>query len=117
MFLSDDDIVTEICRFQFSEMGIGPAPDIEKLKQVSLRQMLDAAHAIERQNAEAKAVDGTRTFSVVPDDRLVAAVYTWLHYCAPGYHDVGDGDDSIVHIKIDSNIHGLIKWARPARNE
>ena len=41
--------------------------------------------------AKAKPRDITRLEERLAD-RLTAAVYTWLHYCAPGHHDVGDHD-------------------------
>jgi len=86
-------------------------PDIAKLAPLSLQDMLDAVRQVERDNAP-RNDDGSRTFQVVPDDRLTAAVYAWLHYCAPGHHDEGDHDDAIVHLTIDGVTHGLVKWAR-----
>jgi hypothetical protein len=112
--LTQRQIVSEIVKFSMNGMGIGKAPDIEKIKSLSLQDMLDAVRQVERDNADSPTIDGTRSFSLVPDDRLVAAVYTWLHYVAPGLHDVGSPDDSIVHLIIGGNIHGLVKYARPA---
>ena len=114
MAITQSQIASEIVKFSMHSMGVGNPPDIEKLKPLSLQEMLDAVRQVERDNEAAPTIAGTRTFSVVPDDRLTAAVYTWLHFCAPGLHDVGDHDDSVVHLIIGGNIHGLVKYARPA---
>lgn len=110
--ITQSEIVAEIIRFGMHDIGVGEKPDFKKLQPLSLQDMLDAVRQAERDNAGARSVDGTRTFQVVPDDRLTAAVYAWLHYCAPGNHDEGDDDDAIVHLTIDGVTHGLVKWAR-----
>lgn len=113
MFLTQSQIVSEINMLALHTMGVSERlPDLDKLKALSLQDMLDAVRQVERDNAAANSVGGSRTFQVVPDDRLTAAVYTWLHYCAPGYHDPGDDDDAIVCLRIDGSIHGLVKYAR-----
>lgn len=110
--LTQSQIVDEIVKFGLAGMCVGDQPDVAKLMPLSLQEMLDAVRQVERDNKAAPSIDGGRTFQIVPDDRLTAAVFTWLHYCAPGQHDVGDDDDSVVHLSIDGNIHGLVKWAR-----
>lgn len=112
--LTQSEIVSEIVKFDLVGVVPGAKPSIEKLRDLSLQEMLDAVRQVERDNARAEPdANGSRYFSVVPDDRLVAAVYTWLHYCAPGYHDPGDDDDAIVHCTVGGHVHGLIKWVRP----
>ena len=113
MTIPQGDIVAEIVKFGMVGLFPGaPEPNLEKLKTLSLQDMLDAVRQVERDNAAAASVDGKRTFSVVPDDRLTATVFTFLNYCGPGQHDVGDDDDAILHLKIGDARHGLIKWAR-----
>jgi hypothetical protein len=116
MAMTQSEIVSQINRFALHSMDIGPAPDVKALADLSLQDMLDAVRQIERDNAAARekgiATNTAFDTQIVPDDRLTAAVYTWLHYCAPDYHDAGDDDDAIVHLKIGRTRHGLIKWAR-----
>lgn len=110
--LTQSEIVSEIVGFGLHGMGIGQPPNIEALGKLSLQDMLDAVRQVERDNEAVKARGGTYSFQVVPDDRLTAAVYTWLHYCGPGNHDAGDPDDAILHLKVGDTRHGLVKWAR-----
>lgn len=116
MAMTQSEIVSQINRFALHAMDIGPAPDVKALADLSLQEMLDAVRQIERDNdaAREKGIATNTAFNtqIVPDDRLTAAVYTWMHYCAPAYHDVGDEDDAIVHLKIGNARYGLIKWAR-----
>lgn len=113
--LTQSEIVAQIVMFGLSGI-VDVRPDFERLRHLSLQEMLDAVRQAERDNARAEPdADGSKSFSVVPDDRLVAAVYTWLHYCAPGYHDPGDDDDAIVHYTVGGHVHGLIKWVRPSQ--
>ncbi len=111
MAITQSEIVSQINRFAIYGMGIGEPPDIAKLKDLSLQDMLDAVRQVERDNVPAFQGGGGE-FQVVPDDRLTAAVYTFLHYCVPPYHDRDDLDDAIVHLRIGNTRHGLIKWAR-----
>lgn len=59
------------------------------LEEVSLADMLEAKAAVERLDREQKPdVNGTRTFHMKPDDRLIAAVYVLLHYDAGRYEPI-----------------------------
>jgi hypothetical protein len=42
--------------------------------------MLAAVHMVRDHNEHAQPVDGVRHVYVVPDDRLIAAVYVAIHY-------------------------------------
>lgn len=76
------EIVAAIADRSFMAMGISDkSPSLEG---VSLVDMLEAATVVEQANREAKTVDGMRTFHVVPDDRLIAAVYALEHYDSYG---------------------------------
>lgn len=114
MFLTQSEIVSQINAFVLCAMGVGAAPNIDTMKALSLQDMLDAVRQVERDNAAAKnrTPGGGWEFQVVPDDRLTAAVYAWLHYCAPGQHDADDDDDAIVALRINGTVHGLVKYAR-----
>jgi hypothetical protein len=85
------------------------APDMDLLREVSLRDMLDAvAHVKLDDETRPSNSDGSRSFSIVPDDRLVAAVYTALHYSvAPN-----EGDDLVVGYPDGSRVHLLITAVR-----
>jgi hypothetical protein len=99
---------------------------IKLLQSVSLADMLAAKQQVERDNKEARAAadvrmratgsSGSYSFSMIPDDRLIAAIYTWLHYAAPIHHQVGDGDESCLTLRINGSLHGLIVWAREVSN-
>lgn len=112
--LTQSQIVSQIVQFGLTDI-LPTTPDIAALSKLSLQDMLDAVRAVERDNDAAQPVNGVKSLSVVPSDRLTAAVYTWLHYCAPGHHDVGDHDDAILHLVVGNARHGLIKWAREAK--
>ncbi len=58
------------------------------LEGVSLDEMLRAAALVRQANRDAKAVNGTTAYHVVPDDRLIAAAYVLQHYDA--------GDDQVA---------------------
>lgn len=50
------------------------------LAEYSLRDLLDANHAVRAHNSEPRGPDGKRTIHTVCDDRLVAALYVATHY-------------------------------------
>jgi hypothetical protein len=73
------EIVKAINARAFFTMGIGDGA-LPPLAGVSLAEMVEAAEVVRLANATTPAVDGRRTIHVVPDDRLIAAVYCMEHY-------------------------------------
>lgn len=76
------DIVRAINARCFTTLGL--EHDLPSLDGVSLAEMIEAKRVVENVNAAneaaAKFSGGRRTIHVVPDDRLIAAVYTLHHY-------------------------------------
>lgn len=71
-----------MCGLYFRSIDVGRRHDgnpQDALAGVSLADMLTAAAMIRAENAS-HPVAGQRTISSVPDDRLIAAIYTLLHY-------------------------------------
>lgn len=89
-----DQIIDAICCFSLAEIGLTEVtPEtIATLARLDLADMLAAKNVIDLMNRMPVPAGAPRTIHVVPDDRLIAAVYTWLHYCA------GDdtGRDNVV---------------------
>ncbi|WP_439392386.1 hypothetical protein ACRQ5Q_22585 [Bradyrhizobium sp. PMVTL-01] len=63
---------------------IGLDKDLPSLEDVSLGEMMEATNMVRNANQAARAAaeinGGGCTISIVPDDRLIAAVYTLHHY-------------------------------------
>jgi hypothetical protein len=83
-------------------------PDIALLRSLELREMLDAVDFVKLDNDTKPAVDGKRSFSLVPDPRLTAAVYTLLHYSV-GPHEA---DDLVAGYADGGRVHLLITGVR-----
>lgn len=81
------DICQRINARAFLAMGVTERPDLPSLEGVTLRQMLEAAAIVRLANGDARLVDGRRHVYVVPDDRLVAAVYVGLTF-EPSAHPI-----------------------------
>lgn len=73
------EINAAICDFSFVTMGLKSSLSTKALTGLSLRQMLDAVEIVEAANSS-PSIDGKRTIHIVPDQRLVAAVYCLEHY-------------------------------------
>lgn len=106
------EIVAAINSFAMAELGIGTA-NIAALKDVSLLEMIEASRALENDNKQAESVNGSKSFWVVPDDRLIAAVYAWMHYAAPPSHRPFEGDTAIVVARVAGHAHALVVCSRP----
>lgn len=72
------EIVKAINNRCFFKMGL--ADVIISLDGVTLAEMVEAAAMVRGGNAKAEPVDGMKTIMMVPDDRLIAAVYALDHY-------------------------------------
>ena len=74
------DIVRRINARYFLAMGISQEPVLPSLDGVSLAEMLEATGTVGKINDTTTAGTGPKAFYVVPDDRLIAAVYTVVNY-------------------------------------
>lgn len=81
-------IVTAINQRLFFAMGI--TDQCNSLAGVSLPDMIAARDRVRIENSLAKPIDGVRQSYVVPDDRLISAVYTLEHY---------DGSDETIVLR------------------
>jgi len=79
--------------------------DFATLVDMSLREMLEAVAVVEARNKAAEAVEGTTTIYFVPDDRLTAAVYTFMHFYPQFPSD--SGDETIVRVVQDEALDGF----------
>ncbi len=73
-------IVRAMMLWKWVQIGMQPGP-VPDLQSYELREMLDAAHTI-RDYGEIRTNDGTTSHMVIPDDRLIAALYTISHWPA-----------------------------------
>lgn len=74
------EIVGAINSYAYARVGIAEAESVEGL---SLADMVQAKLLVETVNREGLVGEhGTRTLLMVPDDRLIAAVYALNHYGA-----------------------------------
>lgn len=89
------DICHAINAFAMETMGLGTA-DPNKVKVLSLRQMLDAVDLVERWNDRPHMNGVTYSVCMVPAERLVAAVYTLVNFCSRSPCGEDDDDDVIV---------------------
>lgn len=89
------DICAAINAFAMETMGLGTA-DPAKVRHLSLREMLDAVAIVEKYNDQPSMNGVSRSVYMVPAERLVAAVYTLVHFCDPSPCGDKDDDDLIV---------------------
>lgn len=75
-------INNELVGVGLHDMGQAPPPDYEFLRSLELEQMLQATQFVKFENENAKAIEGQRLLVMTCDDRLIAAIYTALHYDA-----------------------------------
>jgi hypothetical protein len=102
-------IVRAINSLGLGTIGIGK-PDAAILEDVSLRDMLDAAEFVDMDNKTRPAnADGSRSFSLHPDPRLISAVYTLLHYRARSRFDE---DEMVVGFADKLGLHFLVVGIR-----
>ncbi len=112
------DICHAINAFAMETMGLGKA-DVAKVKDLSLREMLDALEMVKRWN-DRPVTDGV-SYSVcmVPAERLIAAVYTLVHHC--NRSPCGDEDDDDILVRFtqhrwgDDYVHFLLIGNRDAK--
>jgi|GEM_PF-2082113 len=73
-------INSRIAKRAYLTMGLTDNPVLPTLEDVSLAEMVAAVQMVREHNDTCEPVNGTRHFYVVPDDRLIAAVYVAIHY-------------------------------------
>jgi len=77
-----------------ASMGLGDGADAPKvLRDLSLRDMLDALETVERWNDRPKMMGVASSVSMVPAERLIAAAYTLMNF---HLRPQDDEDDLIV---------------------
>lgn len=94
---TDHAIVARLCNFHFYEIGISDErPDLEALAGYSLTRLLEACHRVDLENKQPdpENPDGTRKIQVIPDDRLVAAIYAFIHF---QLRDEDPGQETLMH--------------------
>lgn len=108
-------ICAAISTFALDQMGLAKA-DPSPLRELSLQDMIDAVRTVECWNERPRMLDVSYSMSVVPDDRLTAAVYTLIHYHNP--RSIGDEDDDEVPVRFterrwgDEIVHFMLIGSR-----
>lgn len=109
-------IVHAINTFALDGIGLAHA-DPKPLADLSLQEMLDAVRIVERYNERPRMLGVGNSLTMVPADRLIAAVYTLINFYNPSAHDGDDGDDIPVRFTArrwgDETVHFLLIGARP----
>lgn len=72
------EIVWAICDRSMFTLGL--VEKVSSLEGVSLAEMIEATHLVEAEDAKPIEPGKLRTLNVIPDDRLIAAVYCAEHY-------------------------------------
>lgn len=115
-----EDIVGAMCDLYLGDIGCAPdeLPAADKfeaacnlLAHLSLSDMLNARSLVEQWN-ERPSGPGGKWFMCVPEDRLIAAIYTLVHYT---YCASPDTNYVVVERRTPVNIHSLQVRSRPAR--
>lgn len=95
------DRAREICRainaFALAELDLA-TPDPRKLENLTLREMLDALATVEAWNDRPRVSGEAHSTSMVPAERLIAAVYTLIHFSDPSA--IGDKDDDHIPVRF-----------------
>lgn len=107
-------------KLALESQGIGKCPwsEVTMLREASLAELVAAGPMIETDDrARPPAADGSRTFSIVCDDRMVAAIYAFLHYALPPTQTVDDEDTLILKLSDAGTTSFLICGVREARVE
>lgn len=106
-------IVHAINSFCLAQMGLGET-DVKTVEPLSLVDMLEAKRLVIERNDAERAKDGAHTIYMYPDDRLIAAVYSLLHYRSGMMSDKHD-DEILVTVKGNWNkVFFLAVGARDA---
>ena len=95
-----------------------PLDQLTLLRGASLLELTQAGPIVRAHDqAKAPSADGTRTFSMVCDDRLVAAVYTFLHFTLPPASSPHDEDYVVLSLTDTTHTYFLISGARERQDD
>lgn len=87
--------------------------DINLLREASLVELSEAGRIVDAfQKDQPANADGSRSFSMVCDDRLVAAIYTFLHFTLPPASRPHEQDYVIVRHSDGHHVWFLISGSR-----
>jgi len=77
------EIVHAVNSVAYATIGVPNFLSPQWLEKVPLAEMIEAKALVENDNkGRPSNSDGSKSFSIIPDDRLIAAVYVLLHYDA-----------------------------------
>jgi hypothetical protein len=94
------------------------AASLALLRGASLVELSEAGRIVKAFEAARPAnADGARSFSLVCDDRLVAAIYAFLHFTLPPASSPHDEDYLILKLTDTTHTYFLISGAREAGQE
>lgn len=79
------ELVGAVNSFAYYAMGL---QEPRSIKNATLAELMQARDVVEAQNRRREGATGTKTLMCVPDDRLIAAVFTARHYEAQDQDDV-----------------------------
>lgn len=91
------EICSAINDFALEDLGLATA-DPKKVTDLTLREMIDAKDTVERFNTRPKIDSVTHSIFMVPDERLISAVYTLVHFCERS--PCGDADDDHIPVRF-----------------
>lgn len=95
-----------------------PWSDVTMLREATLAEMTAAGPLIKRhEKDDLPNADGSRSISMICDDRIVAAIYTFLHYALPPAHRSDDEDYLILKVADRGYASFLICGVRELANE
>lgn len=95
-----------------------PLDQLTLLRSATLAELAQAGPIVEaEQNSRPPDANGSRTFSMVCDDRCVAAVYAFLHFTLPPASSPYDDDHVIMALTDTTHTYFLISGARERRDE
>lgn len=105
------DICHAVNAFAMEAMGLGKA-DPKAVADLSLRDMLDALETVKRWNRRPHMDGVSYSTSMVPAERLIAAVFTLVNFADPS--PCGDKDDDHMAVRFtqrrwgDNYVHFLL---------
>ncbi len=92
--------------------------DIRLLRAASLIELAGAAVLVRAHDAaQPPNANGGRTFHMACDDRLVAAIYAFVHYALPPASSPFEDDYPILTLTDTTHTYFLISGAREKRPE
>lgn len=94
------------------------ADQMELLRGASLAELAKAAGIVKAHDAARPSnPDGSRSFMMTCDDRIVAAIYAFLHFTLPPASDPDDDDYIILKLTDTTHVYFLVSGAREIEAE